>query len=281
MRPAPAIIILMLALFAGLEPGIAAAQEGMSATVEFEGTIVPAREAEITPTVAGRLGRINFVPGQVVQEGDVLFEFDQTPQKLKVEKAEALLLRAQASLRNAEADLQRARKLASRDVVSQANLLEAEADRDIAAADVEAAKASLELEKFALTQLTQKAPFLGVMSAPLVKENGWHDPSNGDNITMATVTQLDPIYVVGEVPYAVFAERRKTFEADKVSKTGLILSIILPDGKTYPHDGRLVSGGHKFDEGTQKLAVWAEFANPDLLLRPGLKVMLRSRAPEH
>jgi hypothetical protein len=38
----------------------------------------------------------------------------------------------------------------------------------------------------------------------------------------------------------------------------------------------VISGGHKFDPQTWKLKVWGEFENPDLRLRPGLKVQGRS-----
>ncbi len=243
--------------------------------VEFEGKVAAAREAEITPIVSGWLNKINFAPGQFVQKGDVLFEFSQTPQKLKIKLAEAQLSRAEASLRNAEAALQRTKELSARNVASKASLLEAGAARDIAASDVESAQASLELQKIALTQLTQKAPFAGMMSAPLVRENGWQDISKG-NITMAVITQLDPIQVIAEVPYSIYAKRRALFKTDDATKNGIVLSIMLPGGEEYPHSGRLVSGGHKFDEATQKLTVWGEFANPDHMLRPGLKVAVRS-----
>jgi RND family efflux transporter MFP subunit len=243
---------------------------------EFEGKVVAAREAEVTPIVSGWLKKINFAPGQFVQKGDTLFEFSLTSQKLKINLADAHLARAQASLRNAEAALQRAQELASRNVASKASLLEAEAARDIASADVAAATASLELQKVALMQLTQKAPFAGMMSAPLVKENGWQDISKG-HIAMAVITQLDPILVVAEVPYSIYATRRAIFKTDEATKEGIVLSIILPGGEVYPHQGQFVSGGHQFDETTQKLTVWGKFANPDHLLRPGLKVAVHSR----
>lgn len=267
----------LLAFAVGSSRTTPAAEVNESAVAEFEGTVVPAREAEITPIVSGWLNKINFAPGQFVREGDVLFEFNQNPQKLKIKLAEAQLARAQATLRDAKAKLQRFRKLKSRDVVSEANLLQAEAAQDIAAADVEATKASLGLQRLAMKQLTQKAPFSGMMSAPLVMENGFQEVSGRERIRMATITQLDPIQVVGEVPYSTYAERRKLFKTDEATKKGLVLSIVFPDGEKYPHEGRLVSGGYKFDPKTQKITVWGEFANPDFLLRPGLKVVLRSR----
>lgn len=281
MKPLTVVLIAFLVLLPGVEanPIALAAETNTSAVVEFEGTVVPSREAEITPIVSGWLNKINFAPGQYVREGDVLFEFNQTPARLRIKLAEAQLAGARASLKNAEAKLARATKLKSRNIVSEADLDQAEAARDLADANVEQAEVTIDLNGLGLMQMTQKAPFSGMMSEPLVKENGWKDVggSGRDGITMAVLTQLDPIWIASEVPYSIYAERRKIFKTDEATKNGLVLQIILPEGEIYPHEGRLVSGGYKFDEDTQKLKVWAEFANPDLLLRPGLKVTLRSR----
>ena len=94
---------------------------------------------------------------------------------------------------------------------------------------------------------------------------------------MAIITQLDPIQVVGEVPYDIYAARQKMFPTDEDLIEGLALSIILPNGEVYPYEGKAVSGGYKFEEDSQKITVWVEFPNPDLLLRPGLKVGIQSK----
>ncbi|MBL4732761.1 MAG: hypothetical protein JKY82_09215 [Rhizobiaceae bacterium] len=179
--------------------------------------------------------------------------------------AEAQLAAALASLSSAEAKLARATKLKSRNIVS--------------VADFDLAKATIDLNALGLMQMTQIAPFSGMMSEPLVKENGWKDigGSGRDGITMAVLTQLDPIWVASEVPYSIYIKRRKIFKTDEATAKGVVLQIILPGGEVYPHEGRLIAGGYKFDEDTQKIKVWAEFANPDLLLCPGLKATLRSR----
>ena len=68
------------------------------------------------------------------------------------------------------------------------------------------------------------------------------------------------------------------FKRDEALIEGLVLSLVLPDGAVYPHAGKLVSGGYTFDEDTQKITVWGEFPNPERLLRPGLRVTVRSEA---
>ncbi|NDW02033.1 efflux RND transporter periplasmic adaptor subunit [Salipiger sp. PrR002] len=260
----------------GLSQTPAAAQDGAYEVVQFEGTVVPAREADITPIVSGWLRHIAFVPGQIVDEGDVLFEFAMPPAQYRLDLAKAQQDAAQAQLQEAIAEVKRAELLKDRDVVSEVELEKTIALRDIAAANLAAAEANVGLAGLGVMQMTQKAPFAGMMSAPMVRENGWQDVGDGD-ITMAIITQLDPIQVVGEVPYDVYAARQKMFGSDQELIDGIALSLILPGGEVYPHEGRLVSGGYKFEAESQKMTVWVEFPNPELLLRPGLKVAIQSR----
>ncbi|SDG61003.1 efflux RND transporter periplasmic adaptor subunit [Alloyangia pacifica] len=266
----------LFGLLLGLSQTPAAAQDRAYEVVQFEGTVVPAREADITPIVSGWLRHIAFVPGQIVDEGDVLFEFAMPPAQYRLDLAKAQQDAAQAQLQEAIAEVKRAELLKDRDVVSEVELEKTIALRDIAAANLAAAEANVGLAGLGVMQMTQKAPFAGMMSAPMVRENGWQDVGDGD-ITMAIITQLDPIQVVGEVPYDVYAARQKMFGSDQELIDGIALSLILPGGEVYPHEGRLVSGGYKFEAESQKMTVWVEFPNPELLLRPGLKVAIQSR----
>ncbi|WP_138473336.1 efflux RND transporter periplasmic adaptor subunit [Poseidonocella sp. HB161398] len=243
---------------------------------EFEGTLVPVREAEITPIVNGWLRKIDFAPGQFVAEGDVLFEFAKPPAEYRLQLATAQRDVAAAQLLEAIADVKRSETLRERDVISDVELEKNEALQAIAAANVAAAEANVGLARLGVMQMTLKAPFDGVMSAPLVRENGWQDIGNG-NIAMAFITQLDPIQVRGEVPYDIYAARQKLFAFDEALIDGLVFSIALPDGTLYPHDVTLVSGGHEFEEGTQTITVWTEYPNTDRFLRPGLRVAVQSR----
>jgi multidrug efflux pump subunit AcrA (membrane-fusion protein) len=93
---------------------------------------------------------------------------------------------------------------------------------------------------------------------------------------MAVITQLDPIHVIGQAPYGTYVKRREILKTDEGTVAGLEFTLVLPNGETYPHKGRIVSGGSEFDPATQTIAVAVEFANPSYLLRPGLNVTLQS-----
>jgi len=65
----------------------------------FSGTIVPARAVEISPRYNGLLSKINFVPGQFVEQGDLLFEFRTAEQELLLDIDRSKLQRSEADLR--------------------------------------------------------------------------------------------------------------------------------------------------------------------------------------
>ena len=96
------------------------------------------------------LSNINFTAGQLVKNGDLLFEFATRDKELTLALAQAILKQAEAQLRLAEVNLKNAQTLRTRNVASEMRLLEAEAQRDIAAAKAEEARANVQLAELAL-----------------------------------------------------------------------------------------------------------------------------------
>ena len=101
------------------------------------------------------LSNINFTAGQLVKNGDLLFEFATRDKELTLALAQAILKQAEAQLRLAEVNLKNAQTLRTRNVASEMRLLEAEAQRDIAAAKAEEARANVQLAELALERLTK------------------------------------------------------------------------------------------------------------------------------
>ena len=78
---------------------------------EFPGIVVPARTAEVSPRYNALLSKIDFLPGQFVEEGSLLFEFRTYDQELAVQIDQSKLQRAEADLRMAELTLTNKRDL--------------------------------------------------------------------------------------------------------------------------------------------------------------------------
>ena len=268
---------VMIAAILGGHPTSAVAQErGSVDVVEYRGVVEPVEEAEIAPLFDGWLTDIHFMPGEYVEEGDLLFEFSKGERELLMEMDRAALKRARAELSRAEQALARSERLSERAVISDAELANDRLDREVAAANVQQAEIKVEMSELIMNFLNLRAPISGIISRPYVMENAYLTKDAREETRMATIAQLDPIWVVAEVPYEVYARRRGELETDRAAMNAVDLSLVLPDGSVYPHKGRYRSGGYAFDEEAQTASVWAEFPNPDHLLRPGLSVTVRS-----
>lgn len=84
--------------------------------------------------------RINFTAGQFVKQGDLLFEFGTRDKELSLALAQVSLRQAEAQLRLAEVKLKNAQTLRTRNVASEMQLLEAQAQRDLGAAQADQAR---------------------------------------------------------------------------------------------------------------------------------------------
>src|SRR5262245_59583748 len=258
-----------------IQPALAQ-QQPAPEPLEYKGTVTAAREAEVAPRIDGLLLKINFTAGQLVKKGDLLFEFGQTDKELSVALAQAHLKQAEAQLRLAEVKLRNARTLRTRNVASEMQLLEAEAQRDLAAAGADEARANVQLAGLALQQMKLYAPISGIISRPLVKEGTYITKEARDQSRLATIVQLDPIHVVGQAPAAMYFQRGETVPSIEQIAERREFGIVLPNGDKYQSKGRVVGGSYAFNAETQTTEVTAEFANPDYLLRPGLNVTLQS-----
>jgi membrane fusion protein (multidrug efflux system) len=251
-------------------------EQDLALAKHYKGTAVAAVEGEVAPRLDGLLIKINFTAGQFVNKGDLLFEFGASDKELSLALAQARLKRTEAQLRVAEVKLNNAQTLRARNVASRMQLLEAQAQRDIAAANVDEARANVELADLALQQMKLFAPISGIIGRPLIKAGAYITKEARDQSRLATIVQLDPIHVVGQAPAAAYFQRGETVPSIAQTAAQREFGLVLPTGEKYPHKGRLVAGTYEFNPTTQTTEVTVEFSNPDFLLRPGLNVTLQS-----
>lgn len=252
----------------------AAPAQTTNAYSEIEGTVVAARVGDIAPWFDGMVKGVYFHPGQMVKKGDLLIEFAPVDKSLRLKADRASREKAEAELRNAEINLENNKQLRAKDVISDMKLRELEVARDIAAANLSYAKAVEEGSEYNMTVLKRNAPFDGMMGESLIREGQFITQASREVSTLAQVTQMDPIWVRGKASFAIYRGLREIFKTDEEAAEQTEVRLILPNGEKYPHVGRIVAGGHEFDEASQKIIFLSEFPNPTYLLRPGLNVKL-------
>src|SRR5262249_16147157 len=278
MRAAtPVLASLAMALHTAAMAQVPGQQQAAPDIVEYKGIVAPAREVEMAPRLDGLLSKINFTAGQLVKKGDLLFEFASKSNELARALAQANLKQAEAQLGLAEVNLKNKQALRARNVGSEMDLLETQAQREMGSAKVEQARANAGGAEIALQQMKLYAPISGIVSRPFIKEGAYITKEARDQSRLATVVQLDPICVIGQAPAAIYFQRGggvlKTLEQTSEQRE---FALVLSTGDKYPHKDRLVAGPYDFNPATQTTEVTVEFPNPDHLLRPGLNVTLQS-----
>ena len=274
------LLVIMFLVSASVSSVSAIAQistESGTEVREFHGNIVPARTAEISPRYNGLLSKIYFIPGQFVEEGKLLFEFRTNEQELAVEIDQSKLQRAEADLRMAELTLKNKQHLHAKKIISEPETLQAEASRDIAAANVAEARLTVQLSQSMLKNMKLYAPISGIISRSFVAEGAFITKEAHEQSSMALITQLNPIRVIYELPFDVYAQTVEIFKNAEQANQQREISLILPNGDKFPHIGRIVTGGNEFNRETQTIDILAEFPNPTYLLRPGLSVTVQTK----
>jgi membrane fusion protein (multidrug efflux system) len=92
---------------------------------------------------------------------------------------------------------------------------------------------------------------------------------------MATVQQLDRVYVDLTRSTAQLAQLRKALTEGILQESGkdaAKIQVLLEDGTTYSHEGRLLFSGVTVNPTTGQVNLRAEFPNPEQILLPGMYV---------
>ena len=121
------------------------------------------------------------------------------------------------------------------------------------------------------------APVSGVISRSFVAEGAFITKEAREQSGMALITQLNPIRVMYQIPFGVYAQTVEILKTGKQANQEREILLILPNGDKFPHVGRIISGSNEFNRETQMIDVLAEFPNPTYLLRPGLSVTVQTK----
>jgi HlyD family secretion protein len=130
------------------------------------GNIMPWQETRVGTEIGGlRLISVLVNAGDVVKKGQVLARLNPAPVEAEFDAASAQLMEAQAALAQAEATLERGRRLAPSGGVSQQELTLYETQKQTTAARVNAARAQVKTQQLRLDSATLVAPDDGVISS--------------------------------------------------------------------------------------------------------------------
>jgi membrane fusion protein (multidrug efflux system) len=242
-------------------------------TDELPGRTTAFRMAEVRPQVTGIVQKRLFAEGTEVKAGQQLFQIDSGSYRASLSSAEAALKRAEAQAVSAKLLEERYAPLIAANAVSKQENDEAIAARARADADVAAARASVESARINVVYTQVLSPINGRIGRTLVTEGAL--VTSGQQGPLATIQQLDPIYVDITQSSTDMLRLQKQLANGQLVKNGeneAEVGLTLEDGSVYPERGRLKVSEVSVDPGTGSVVLRAVFPNPRRELLPGMFV---------
>jgi HlyD family secretion protein len=141
----------------------AVARGTIESTVSATGTVRPVEQVEVGTQVSGTLAKLFADYNSSVRAGQVLAQIEPSSFRARALQAEANVAKAQAALRDAKRQLDRARELVQQKYISQVELDAADVAHEERQADLKQAEASLEVARVDLANTTIRAPIDGVV----------------------------------------------------------------------------------------------------------------------
>jgi membrane fusion protein (multidrug efflux system) len=213
-------------------------EEDWAPVLSSVGSVSAVQGAIVSAELGGTVSEVGFESGAVAKKGDVLLRLDTSSEQAQLRTAEA-------DLQLARADLDRSRGLATRKVISKAEL-------DSAESKFKQKEGSVDNMRAMIAKKEVRAPFDGQLGIRQVNVGQMINPGQ----LVVPLQALDPVYVDFALPQQHHAKLSPGLEArvrtDAVS------------GREFV--GKLTAINPNVDPITRNVQVQATLANPDHVL---------------
>lgn len=226
---------------------------------------VASKVADVRPQVTGIILKRNFVEGAQVAAGQTLYQIDDAIYQANLASSKAQLAQTQANLTTAAAELKRYQALIKDKAVSQQILDQAQAQYQAYKAAEAMGQASVHKAEVDLSYTKVLAPISGQISKSNITEGAF--VSAGQANSLATITQLDPIYFdmkqasaeIRALQHRITSGELVAFNAD--AELDLAGEVVF---------GKLLFNEVQVDPATDTVTLRAEFNNSAKQLMPGM-----------
>ncbi|MFY7960360.1 MAG: efflux RND transporter periplasmic adaptor subunit [Elsteraceae bacterium] len=248
-------------------PVLTVAPRSIPITREYAAILQSANSVDIRAKVTGFIIERNFTEGADVNKDDVLIRIDPRDYKATLDRVKAQNESDQAALTLARATAGRTTSLVNNQFASRDSFDRAQADVAKTQAAVNLSRAQIRQAELDLSYTEIRAPISGRMGQAKVDVGALVSAANTQ---LATLVQLDPIYVAfapADSDIADIQARR--------AKGPLSISIL------QPTDGRVLATGlldfvnNAVDASTSTITMRGTAPNPDKTLIPGQFVRVR------
>jgi multidrug efflux system membrane fusion protein len=239
------------------------APKSMPIIVEAVGTVQSIASIQLKSRIDSQLMKVNVEEGALVKEGDLLFELDSRTLRAQLAQIEAQIRKDKAQVDQAKRDSSRADDLLTKGAGTVVT-------RDTNATNQKALEAQLEsdeaMRQSILAQISYteiRAPVSGrIGSIPNKVGTTLRVADNTATAVLATINQVDPIFVTFSLPQVVLPDLRSA-----MAKGPVTVNAVIDDKARQP--GSMAFIENAVDPNTGTVTAKARIANANEGLWPG------------
>ena len=232
--------------------------------IDALGSVTPIASVAIKSRLESTIVGVHFRDGAHVEKGDLLFTLDGRQIEADMKRVQAVIDGAQATLTQAQRDVERYTALVAKNATPIVTLNNAQTLVNVSRATAESNRAQLENLRIQLGFCSIRAPISGRISMANLKVGNF--VRQADTMPMATINQMAPVYVSFTVPQKDLPEIRQALAAKSAT-----IEAIVPGAKRRA-EGRVSMIENTIDPATGMATLRATMPNTDELLWPGTLV---------
>ena len=241
---------------------------------EYVGRFIAVDSVEIRARVSGYLEKVHFKDGQIVKQGDPLFNIDRRPFETAAAQARATLAQARANLAFTESDLTRASQLVRDRTITEQVFEQRTQAKRVAEASVAAQEASVRHAELDLQFTELKAPVGGRIGDRRVSEGNLVTGGTGGNTTLlATIVSIDPIrfeFTFDEASFLRYERLGKEGKDVASRSAGVEVAVKLIDEPDFAHAGKMDFVDNVIERASGTIRGRAVLPNPNGVFTPGM-----------
>ncbi|MES2831450.1 MAG: efflux RND transporter periplasmic adaptor subunit [Pseudomonadota bacterium] len=221
----------------------------------LSGTLRASRQASVKARVGGEVREVLVREGEAVQAGQILVKIDATEYLARAAQARGALAAARAQLDIATTSRNNNRALIEKGFISKNAFENAASQLDIAQANVDSAKATLDVAQKSVSDTTVRAPIAGLASNRVIEPGEKVSP----DAPLLDIVDLRRMEMQAAVP---------TNEIQRIA-VGQEVRVGV-GGVTTPFVGNVARIDPSTQAGSRSIVVYVEINNPQTILRAGM-----------
>jgi RND family efflux transporter MFP subunit len=252
--------------------------EAVTDYVELTGNAAAISSVNLVARVEGYLETQNFQDGAVVKKDDLLFKIQQDQYKAQLIEAQAQVQAAKAGIEYARTEIARYKGLVKQEAAAQTEVDHWVYEKASAEAKLLGAQAQVTLAQLNLGYTEIRAPYDGQMSKAQIYPGNLVGSPGAQSTALATIYQIDPIYVVANLSEQDGLRIRQNLEQKRLTAADLPtvpIQVALQNETDFPRRGALEYVSPAIDPATGTILLRGKLANPNRDLLPGFFVRIR------